>query len=71
MSIVQLCPYAKDEHCKYERYYGEPLFSKCKNCEIKKKVVFTDRKDFEKVLAENKTDFINKANKEIADRQLT
>lgn len=35
MSIVKLCPYDKSEHCKYERYYGEPMFSKCKNCEIK------------------------------------
>ena len=35
MSIVKLCPYDMEEHCKYEIYYGEPMFSKCKNCEIK------------------------------------
>lgn len=44
MSIVRLCPYAKDEHCKYERYYGEPLFSKCKNCEIKNNCRYETKK---------------------------
>ena len=52
MSIVKLCPYDMEEHCKYERYYGEPMFSKCKNCEIKnnrrretknKRVVMTEK----------------------------
>ena len=33
MSIVKPCPYdINGEHCKYEIYYGEPIFSKCKNC---------------------------------------
>lgn len=33
MSIVRPCPYDEDrELCKYEIYYGEPNFSKCKNC---------------------------------------
>ena len=34
MSVVQLCPYdVNGENCKYETYYGEPNFSKCKNCD--------------------------------------
>ena len=48
MSIVRLCPYAKDEHCKYEIYYGEPLFSKCKNCELRIVADMKKRKDVHK-----------------------
>lgn len=39
-----MCPYDKDEHCKYERYFGEPMFSKCENCEIKIGAVIKQRK---------------------------
>ena len=41
MSVVNLCPYTNDEHCKYEIYYGEPMYSKCKNCN---KNISTNRK---------------------------
>ena len=31
MSIVKLCPYdINGEHCKYEIYYGEPIFLNAK-----------------------------------------
>ena len=38
MSIVHPCPYSDDyEHCKYEKYYGEPVLEKCSNCNRNKK----------------------------------
>ena len=45
MSIVRPCPYDTDgDFCKYERYSGEPNFSKCKNCrrKIKRDEEMTD-----------------------------
>lgn len=50
MSIVNLCPYDNDEHCKYEIYYGEPMYSKCKNCDKNKNVSTKKTMKFEEML---------------------
>ena len=38
MSIIRSCPYDENgELCKYEKYYGEPVYLKCKECAKKMK----------------------------------
>lgn len=50
MSVVQVCPYSRDgENCKYEIYYGHPIFDKCPICPWYKKALFTGDLDLEDV----------------------
>ncbi len=38
MSISRPCPYRYDyENCRYAKYYGEPVWEKCGNCDRCKK----------------------------------
>lgn len=58
MSIVRSCPYDEnDELCKYEKYYGEPVYLKCKdcdksktNCKINKTIIKVVDKEMTKII---------------------
>lgn len=44
MSIVRTCPYDENgELCKYEKYYGEPVYLKCKDCDKNKSICKTNK----------------------------